>query len=181
MELFAFDDAYVRRLRDGDCGTEAHFVRYFQQLLLIKLRTRVGSLSEIDDLRQEVFVRVLRSLRAPDGLRDGRKLGSFVNSVCNNVLMEWYRGGKRTEPLEDSHASIADDTDLEQAFATAESKRRIRQVLDGMPERDAALLRGIFLEEKEKDELCADYGVDRDYLRVLLHRAKEKFRAGYSN
>jgi len=35
------------------------------------------------------------------------------------------------------------------------------------------------LEEKEKDAVCREFGVDRDYLRVLLHRAKDKFKGLY--
>jgi RNA polymerase sigma-70 factor (ECF subfamily) len=41
-------------------------------------------------------------------------------------------------------------------------------------------LRAVFLEERDKDEVCTELGVDRDYLRVLLHRAKASFRAVYS-
>ena len=48
-----------------------------------------------------------------------------------------------------------------------------------MRERDRDLLRAIFLEEKEKDEICREFGVDREYLRVLLHRAKERFRLSF--
>jgi len=49
-----------------------------------------------------------------------------------------------------------------------------------MKERDRELLRAIFLEEKEKDEICREFGVGREYLRVLLHRAKECFRAKFA-
>jgi RNA polymerase sigma-70 factor (ECF subfamily) len=41
------------------------------------------------------------------------------------------------------------------------------------------LLREIFLDERDKDEVCRDFGVDRDYLRVLLHRAKQSFKLLY--
>ena len=34
-------------------------------------------------------------------------------------------------------------------------------------------------DERNKDELCREQGIDRDYLRVLLHRAKERFRRKY--
>ena len=40
-------------------------------------------------------------------------------------------------------------------------------------------LKAIFFEEKEKDEVCREFGVDRGYLRVLLHRAKQSFRDIY--
>jgi RNA polymerase sigma-70 factor (ECF subfamily) len=52
-------------------------------------------------------------------------------------------------------------------------------VIDDLPEKDRNLLRAFFLEEKEKDEVCRLFGVDRDYFRVLLHRAKDKFRVLY--
>jgi RNA polymerase sigma-70 factor (ECF subfamily) len=56
----------------------------------------------------------------------------------------------------------------------------VRHVLDDLSERDRGLLRAVFLEERDKDEVCTELGVDRDYLRVLLHRAKGSFRTMYS-
>jgi RNA polymerase sigma-70 factor (ECF subfamily) len=34
----------------------------------------------------------------------------------------------------------------------------------------------LFFEERDKDDICRTLNVDRNYLRVLLHRAKAKFR-----
>jgi len=42
-----------------------------------------------------------------------------------------------------------------------------------MPKKDRELLRAIFLEEKKKTRCARSLGVDREYLRVLVHRAKE--------
>ena len=178
MDLYTFDDNYVTRLRDRDRWTEEHFLAYFNELLLIKLRGRLRSRQAIDDVRQEVFVRVFRMLRT-EGIRDGRKLGAFVNSVCNNVLLEWYRDSSRTETLDPRHEDVPDDTDLEALFATAETNAIVRRVLHRMPKKDADLLRAVVLEERDKDEVCREFGVDRNYLRVLLHRAREKFRNEY--
>lgn len=181
MQLYEFDDDYVRRLREGEPWTEEHFVRYFNELLLIKLRSRLRHIEQIDDVRQEVFVRVMRTLRAVDGLRDGRKLGAFVNSVCNNVLLETYRSKKRAEPLDDiAYEQVADTaTAADEALVTGETRARVRRVLEQLQPRDADILRALFIEERDKDEICRAFGVDRNYLRVLLHRAKEKFRGEY--
>ena len=183
VELYSFDDDYVRRLREGDRWTEEHFHRYFNELLLIKLRSRLSSMQAIDDARQEVFARVFRTLRSPEGVRDGRKLGSFVNSVCNNVLFESYRG---REGREEAAAGAYDQSDIaddavsaEDALVTGETKAQVQKVLDGLDSKDAKLLRSVFLEERDKNEICREYGVDRDYLRVLLHRAKERFRSAF--
>jgi len=182
VDLYSFDDDYVRRLREGDRWTEEHFIAYFRQHLLIKLRGRVRSAQAIDDVRQEVFFRFFRSLHSADTLRDGRKLGAFVNSICNNVLFETYRAAARTEALSDDYADVADPrATVDETVLTGETKERVRRVLDQMQEKDARILRAIFLEEQEKDEVCRMFQVDRNYLRVVLHRAKEKFRNQYAN
>lgn len=175
MELFEFDDDYVRRLREGDRDTAAHFHAYFRDLLLLKLRRRLTSMDAIDEVRQEVFARSIARL---GHLRDARKLGSFVNSICNRVLMEYYRAEGRTEAL-DGQMDVADEGDVETTFETARNTARVRLVLATLPERDAEILRVVFLEEGDKEEVCRRLGVDRDYLRVLLHRAKKAFRMRY--
>lgn len=45
--------------------------------------------------------------------------------------------------------------------------------------RDSSLLKAVFIDERDRDEVCREFGVDRDYLRVLLHRAKQEFKAEY--
>lgn len=181
MQLYQFDDDYVRRLREGDRWTEEHFVRYFGDLLLIKLRGRLRSMEAIEDVRQETFLRVLRTLRTPEGVRDGRKLGAFVNAVCNNVLLEAYRAQGRATALDsDAYGRVADTAaPPDDALMTGETRARVRVVLEQLPPKDAKILRALFIEERDKDEICRTFGVDRNYLRVLLHRAKQKFREQY--
>ena len=173
MELFVFDDDYVRRLREGDRDTAAHFHGYFRDLLLLKLRRRLASLDAIDEVRQEVFARCFTHL---GDLRDARKLGAFVNAICNRVLMEYYRAEGRTEPLPDDVMDVPDSSDAVAALDTARNVERVRRVLDTLPARDSDILRAIFIDESSKDDVCRRYGVDRDYLRVLLHRAKATFK-----
>jgi RNA polymerase sigma-70 factor, ECF subfamily len=180
VELYSFDDDYLRRLREGDFQTEQHFIAYFSKLLLIKVRSRVQSSDAAQDIQQETFVRVFRTIRKEGGVRNAAGLGSFVNSVCNNVLLEFYRASNRTTPLDESAHDVPDQTiDLDGMLVTRQVRERVKEVLERLPEKDRRLLRAIFLEEKGKDEICKEFGVDRDYLRVLLHRAKQSFRAIY--
>jgi len=202
MEFFPFDDDYVRRLRESDRWTEEHFRSYFEQLLLIKLRRRLPSLEAIQDVRQEVFVRVFKTLRAPGGgIRDARKLGAYVNTVCNNVVLEQYRQTARTEPLLDAHldvplnsvhpeagvrdagdrALIEESVFMTELFQNEPLYERVRRVVDELPPRDRDILKALFFDERSNDDVCAQFGVDRGYLRVLLHRAKEKFRGAWGS
>jgi len=178
LELFAFDEAYVGRLREGDPSTEGHFVEYFSKLIQIKLRARFLAAEVVDDLKQETFVRVIRSLRSEGGIREANRLGPFVNSVCNNVLLEYYRSGLKNVPLDANHLELPDKVlNLENLAILQETQQAVQNLLLQLPDRDQAILRAIFLDELSKDEVCKKFDVGRDYLRVLLHRAKEKFRA----
>lgn len=182
MELYSFDEAYVRRLREGDPSTEMHFVAYFAQLLGIKLRARRLAPETVEDLRQETFIRVLRALRSEGGIRQPDRLGAFVNAVCNNILQEHYRASSRTQPVEEAHLEASGKIlNLENLIIIDEARKQVRATLAAIPARDRDLLRAMFFEEKDKDEICRQFGVDRDYLRVLFHRARDRFRQALEN
>ena len=180
MQLQSFDELYVERLRTGDFRTQEHFVAYFTELIQLKLRSRLHSAPAIEDVRQETFARVFAALRSGK-IRQPERLGAFVNSMCNNVLLEHYRSQARDTPLEEDQDNEFPDADVDVlgAIAARQIGQKIREILAAMPERDRRLLREVFLEERDKDEVCRDFGVDRDYLRVLLHRAKQSFKSLY--
>ena len=181
MQFQSFDEPYVERLRAGDPRTQEHFVAYFSELIQLKVRARLRTVQAMEDVKQETFARVLTKLRTPNGIRSPERLGSFVNSICNNVLLEQYRENHRTISIEnESDQDFPDhDTDVEREVADRQMEQKVREILDEMPERDRRILRAIFLEERDKDEVCREFGVARDYLRVLLHRAKKVFKEEY--
>ncbi len=182
MEFFSFDEAYLQRLRERDFPTEQHFVGYFSQLLLIKLRSRLRSSPAVDDIRQETFVRVLKAVRTEGGIRTAEGLGSFVNSICNNVLLEYYRSSARGIVPDETPAGPPDETiDLDGMLVAKQTREHVKVTLSRLSEKERRLLRAMFFEDKDKDEICQDFGVDRDYLRVLVHRAKQSFRAQYEH
>jgi RNA polymerase sigma-70 factor, ECF subfamily len=180
LQFQSFDASYVERLRAGDFRTQDHFVAYFTELIQIKLRSRLKSPQAIEDVRQETFARFFTALRAGKILQPER-LGSYVNSMCNNVLLEHYRAGTRYDSLDDESGNDfpAKGIDLVGALVAHQTEKQVREILEQLSERDRRLLREIFLEERDKDEVCRDFGVDREYLRVLVYRAKQSFKLLY--
>ena len=178
---FEFDRAYLDRLASGDPETERHFTRYFGDLLSIKLRSRLRSPAQVDDARQETFLRVVKALRQPGGIQSPGGFGAFVNSVCNNVLFEMYRSHSKTTPLEEEAGAALPDPgiDAEMAVGLDEDRAHVRAVMGTLPQKERQLLHWLFFEEADKDEVCRRLGIDRNYLRVLLHRAKQRFKTEF--
>jgi RNA polymerase sigma-70 factor, ECF subfamily len=172
-----FDREYIDRLRNRDPETEAHFTRYFGDRLRIKLRMRLRSSQLVDDLRQETFLRVLTAIRQNGSIQHPERLGAYVNAVCDNLLFELYRSQARCPQ------TLPEDVDVPDGHAGANStlvdeerKDQVRKVLQGLPAKDRSVLYMIFFEEADRAEVCRRFGIDREYLRVLLHRAKLRFR-----
>jgi hypothetical protein len=105
-ELFVFDKAYVDRLRECGPRTEEHFYAYVEQILGIMLRARMLTPERVDDVRQEIYSRVIAILRRDGGVKQPERFGALVNSVCKNLLHENNRDSCRSHPLLDEHLEI---------------------------------------------------------------------------
>ena len=176
------DAAYVQALINGDPQVEQHFVSHFGCLLNIKLRRRLGRSADVDDVRQETFARVFATLRHGPGLRNGSCLGGFVNSVCDNILHERRRNWKREPLAKDPPADIPDSREnAESDLIHDELIEEVRRVLAELSAKDRAILTVFLGDRNDRDSVCGEYGIDRDYLRVLLHRAKDHFRKKFES
>jgi RNA polymerase sigma-70 factor, ECF subfamily len=175
VDFYSFDEEYLRRLGARDSATEAHFVAYFTERLKIILRSRKVDFHAIQDIIQETFYRVLTAVRAGK-INNPLGFGSYVNSVAKNVLSETLRGDHRNqhEPLESTDV-IDEKLSLDDLLERKEDRKLVLAILSELPERDRLLLQARFFEDRDNEEVCEDFGVDRDYLRVLFHRAINKF------
>ena len=173
MDKFTFDDEYLRRLREHDRNTTDHFVSYFGELLQITLRPRVRSAEVVDDLRQTVFYRFFKKI---DDIREGSSIGSFVFSIRDKALLEHYRDEAKSRRAE----LLKPDEDwpiVEQELIRKQSAEHLLTLLAILkPARDAEILRELFLNEKEKDEVCELFDLTRENLRVVVHRALKRFK-----
>ena len=180
MDYFSFDDDYVRRLVAEDPLVERHFFEYFRGRLLMKLRKAVRPSSEAEDLCQRVFLIAMVSLKEQKGPDDNRKLGAWMNGIARNLVSEWYRAPKPDQFDPETHDSASPDS-VELNMITLERVENVRKTLDSMPPppRDAEILRAVYLDDRDRDEICRQHGVDRQYLRVLIHRALKRFEELY--
>lgn len=179
MDFFAFDKSYLDKLRASDPETQRHFAFYFGRFLRIRFRARRLPPDVIDDLVQDTLLRVMTKVHKGE-VRQAECFGAFVNSVSNNVLLEHFRQASKNHHGEDELVEVPDKVlDLDGLLVTRETVEHVRRVLGKLPERDRRLLKRLFFDEEDKDTICNEFGVDRDYLRVLVLRAKGKFRVLY--
>jgi len=149
--------------------------------LRLKLRYKVlyhvgHNCADVDDLVQESLTRFLRAEQRQQ-IRNTEEFGAFLNGVCRNVILEYRRRVKR-EPTIDPDIPIP-DAGVRPDAEIFEMRDAIDNGLRELAERDRTILRSLYLEGKEKEEICKEWGMTDAQFRVVLFRAKERFRRVY--
>jgi RNA polymerase sigma-70 factor (ECF subfamily) len=151
--------------------------------LRLKLRYKVlyhvgHNCADVDDLVQESLARFLRAEQR-QLIRNTEEFGAFLNGVCRNVILEYRRRVKR-EPTIDPDMPIP-DPGIRPEADILEMRDAIDHGMKELAERDRVILKALYLEGREKSSICAEWGMSDAQFRVVLFRAKERFRRVYSS
>ena len=97
-ETFGFDEIFVERMR-------MHYGDALPELLLPRLREKIQrneafatvfSPNEIRDFTQDVFRKFAEALRREGRTDQPERFGALADSVCNDVLLDYYRSSAET-------------------------------------------------------------------------------------
>jgi RNA polymerase sigma-70 factor (ECF subfamily) len=151
--------------------------------LRLKLRYKVlyhvgHNCADVDDLVQETLARFIRAGQRSQ-IRNTEEFGAFLNGVCRNVILE-YRRRVRRDPLGEQDGDIP-ERGVRPDAEILELRDAIDSGLAELADRDRAILKSLYLEGKEKDEICAEWKMTDAQFRVVLFRAKERFRRAYNS
>lgn len=175
-----FDAAYLQALADRNEDVEQHLVAHFSRPVQGKLRHQLRSPELALDACQETFLRVFHYFRTGKTLDNPASLPGFIHKVSHNIALEFLRSHTRHPQLAEDAPDPADTAPNPESLMVSEERKRIvRRILGNLPEKDQELLRRVFLDEEDKDKVCAQLGVDRDYLRVLLYRARVRMKTAW--
>jgi RNA polymerase sigma-70 factor (ECF subfamily) len=150
--------------------------------LRLKLRYKVlyhvgHNCPDAEDLVQETLTRFVRAEQQGHIRNNSAEFGAFVNGVCRNVILE-YRRRMRREPLADPEVPLR-DASVRPDAEIFEMRQAIDHGLAELAERDRMILRLLYLEGKDKEDICREWNMTDAQFRVVLFRAKERFRRAY--
>ena len=170
----------VVRIGAGDKTAEARFVSEHQSAVrvLVRRHTRPNE-PMVEDFVQDVLYHVLEKLRAGE-LRDAAALPAYLRqAVVHATTAEYRRRGSRGEPVSSEvlEQVPAEHSDPAERLRTQRLAAHVRSLLAELPvARDRTVLVRFYLEEHDKDEICADLGIDPDHFRRVVFRARERLR-----
>jgi RNA polymerase sigma-70 factor (ECF subfamily) len=167
------------RIRAGDRAAESEFVRRYEHGVrtLVRRHTRPRE-PMVDDFVQDVLYQVLLKLRAGE-LHDAGALPAYLRAtIVYATTAEYRRRASHGEAVaSEALDGIASGSDPVEQVRTDQLARQLRTFLDALPvARDRALLFRFYIEERSKEEVCAELGIDPDHFRRVVFRARERLR-----
>jgi RNA polymerase sigma-70 factor, ECF subfamily len=160
----------VRAARDGDRAAFGRLYDRYARMVHGILMARVP-FQEVDDLVQDVFVRVLNQLHT---VRDAACFGGWLATVTRNRATDYHRRSVETVELtEDAPAQAADGRP---AAAHPDEGSAILALIRTLPEtyREPLILR--LVEGMSGPEIAERTGLTHGSVRVNLHRGMHMLR-----
>jgi len=172
MDADCSDAELVRSIARADAdapSAEGLLYRRFAARIELYGRRHLGSSVAAQDLVQQVLLRVLEAIRG-GRLENPAALASFVLGTCRNVSWDTRRSELRQRRLEREGAEAFEDA-LDQRWLEQGQVVRLFGCMNGLPEREASVLRMSFWEDRPAEEIAQHIGSSAGNVRVLRHRA----------
>lgn len=149
------------------------FSDWQQPLRRFLTRRKVGSAADIEDIAQEVFLRLIRYDRA--ALIDHPQ--AYLFKIAANISAEWAVRSSRRLPHDSAWlAELVDALTPEMAVERAGRDEQLRNALEALPARAHEILRLHFGEGMTLLEIASELGVTRKIVKRDVARAYAALR-----
>lgn len=152
--------------------------RYEGRLFAYLRRMSYYSQEDREDMVQEIFIKIYRSLNDFDS---ANKFSSLIYRVAHNHLVDCIRRSscrfdQNSLDNEDALRLMADETDLEKETAARDALEKIKQAMAELPVgyREALVLK--FLEERTIEEISDILRKPRGTVATLVRRGRENLK-----
>jgi RNA polymerase sigma-70 factor (ECF subfamily) len=159
-----------------------HVVRENQAMVFRTLYRLTGSREHLDDLAQEVFLRLYKALPS---FRGESLVSTYIYRIAVNVAQnEWKRRKRADRPL----ISISEETSMwedrlehpdrnaEQRLEEDEFRLRVEEELQELSAVERTVLVLYHQEERSYEQIAAALNMPIGTIRTHLHRGRKKLR-----
>lgn len=138
----------------------------------------LGNQSDAEDVVQASLEKALSHPKAPKG---GIDLQKWLYRVVRNASIDHLRKQSREMPLEDSAASIAENSSPEKQLVNQQIKQRLREALNLLPvhHRELVVLRDY--HGHSYDDIAEILSIAKGTVMSRLHRARLALRESLSD
>ncbi|MGH9176678.1 MAG: RNA polymerase sigma factor [Vicinamibacterales bacterium] len=167
----------IERCRQGDDEAFRELVDQHKRLVFALIARSVSNQARVEDLAQEVFLRVYRGLPY---FRGEAKLATWIFRIVSNVIAEERKPGLQAvsldDPLPGSDMPSLDPGVIDRAYDELELRDRLEKAIERLPASYQLLVNGHYLEGMRYEDLAVTLQMPMGTVKTHLHRAKRLLR-----
>lgn len=170
----------IERARTGDAAAFNQMVLAYRRRILGTISRLIGRPEDVEDVAQEVFVRLYYSL---DQLRTAEVFEPWLYRLTVNASYDYLRRAKRRNEsrmadLSEQQVMMADSVASSRQEGEDRQRGQVREFMDALfshvSEQDRLLLTLKEVEGLSLKELEGIYNVNENALKVRLFRARQR-------
>jgi RNA polymerase sigma factor (sigma-70 family) len=171
------DEQIIGRVQGGETRFFEELVRRHQDAVFAMALRFVGERADAEDVAQEVFLRVHRSL---DGFKGDAKFSTWLYRITFNLCTDWLRRSRKTRRkaanIEEAGEVADGRVDLEEGLLDDEERRRVRRALDGLEEKYRSVVLLLYYQKMSYDQIAEVLGMPLKTVETRLYRARKMLR-----
>ncbi|MDR3261003.1 MAG: RNA polymerase sigma factor [Tannerella sp.] len=169
------DTCYIKRIQAGETDCFAFLLeRYSRSVhsLIVKI---VGNREDAEELTQDVFLKVYRSLASFQG---NSSFSTWLYRIAYNTAVSATRKKKREWlAIEDGEMENVAEEDVSESLeqiSGEEQLARLEQALEQLLPDERALILLFYMQEKTVEEIVSITGLTTSNVKTRLHRIRKK-------
>jgi RNA polymerase sigma-70 factor (ECF subfamily) len=151
-------------------------VKKYQQRLYWHIRRMVVAHDDTDDILQNVFIKVWKSL---GDFREQANLYTWLYRIATNESLTWIEQQKKRSSisLSDEEGSISNKLEAEKGFDANKLEWKLQQAIQALPEKQRAVFSLRYYDEMPYEEMSAVLETSVGALKASYHHAVKKVEA----
>ena len=166
--------ALVERCRAGDKNALGDFYRAYRNDVARNLNRVLGpGRGDVDDVLQEVFIEVFRSIQR---FRGDAKISTWLYRVCVNVALQRLRKRRRLAEVQTPEGpEPRDEATPQRTLESRERMAAVYRILDELAPKKRVVFILHEIEGREPKEIAGIVGAPVLTVRTRLHYARKEF------
>ena len=168
------DEDIVKKVIDGDLQLYEQIVIRYQDKLSRYIKRLTNRSQEVDDLVQEVFIKVFKNLRR---FNPKLKFSSWIYRIAHNESVNLIKSGwiQKITSLEQLFF-LGEKSDIEEKLDQRQLEQKMKKCLKQLPIKYKEVLVLYYYEDKSYQEISDILRINNQTVGVLLHRGKIKLK-----
>ena len=162
----------VERCRSGDERAFEELIDRYKDLVFALIARTVQDRSRIEDLAQDVFLRVHRGLPY---FRGEARLSTWIYRIVANVCLQDHPRPARS--LDEERSDVRSAASMsDRQFSDLELRDRLEKAIARLPPQARLLVAGHYLDGVHYEDLAEALQLPLGTVKTQLHRAKRQLR-----